>query len=284
MMQRMFGALFTLFVLLRTRTSANEACELLDEAEQEIKPACLLQVGAGKGGRVSFRPQARKIPVEIYYETQCPFCHVFLNTTLRLMWDDKKLRELIDLKLYPFGNAAYLTKEMVSRGYHFWHPQASYPLLMCQHGESECLGNSIHACAMDVLQDSAKYVPFIICMSAFEPGTGMELSSYECGKQLGIDMSNIKACVNSKRGVNLINAVGNATLASNITHVPYVTVDGKHTENDTLLMPVCDLLPEPKPEVCPELTMEAGRRRRRRKAEEAKHGGSGPCLLSLAPL
>lgn len=207
--------------------------------------------------------------VEIYYETKCPFSLDFLNTSLRQAWEDKDFRKAIDVKLYPFGNAVFYPKKNVSRGYHYFHPQTAYPLLICQHGEVECLGNRIHACTIDVVKDSSVLVPFAICVASYGLNAGVELSAYECGKEMGIDMESVKKCVDSKDTVKLMRSFGESTQTMNVTHVPWVAVNGKHTVNDTVISPVCRKLHGSLPKVCRSVEHD----------DRMKGGGSGPCLL-----
>jgi len=269
--------------------SVNEMWETQSENGQEKPRACLLQVARSKTSHAtphelsqiaeqresSHRDHTKKVLVEIFYETKCAFCEDLLNTTLREVWDDVELRKSMDVKLYPFGNAANLSKSQVSKGYHFWHPDASYPLIVCQHGEAECLGNRIHVCASDVLKDNAKLVPFVICMASYGTLAGAELTSYECGKELNISMKEIKECVDSKKGLDLIVSMAANTRVANISHVPWVLVNGKRTNNETLLSPICGAIVGTKPKVCPTDTNHTT------KGNNEKGGGSGPCLIEL---
>jgi len=258
----------------------DDAAETLVSAGEESRQACLLQLGKKKAPvernmpKKSHQRHPRKTLVEIYYESKCPFSMDFINTTLREAWHDAELRESMEIKLYPFGNAVYYNKTMVSRGYHFWHPREKFPMMICQHGEPECLGNRIQACAVDILKESSKYVPFVLCVASFGANAGAELSSYECGKRAGLDMRKVKECVHSKNGLDLMMSLGNATREINASHVPWVMVNGQHTKNDTLISPVCNLLRGPKPKACPTP------RRKGDKEPEKEHGGSGPCLFS----
>jgi len=213
--------------------------------------------------------------VDIYYETRCPFSLEFINTTLREAWEDQELWKHMDVKLHPFGNAHMIGEKMISEGFHFWHPHEDYPIIICQHDDMECLGNRLQACAIDLLEDSGKYVPFVICMSSYGLSAGLELTSFECGKKHGVDMDKIKACTDSKKGQDLVLTAGRTTVTANVSHVPWLTVNGNHTTNDTLLAPVCDLLSESKPKACKkdgEHLVEAGKK--------GGCGGSGGSLLA----
>jgi len=213
--------------------------------------------------------------VDIYYETRCPFSLEFINTTLREAWEDQELWKHIDVKLHPFGNAHMIEEKKISEGFHFWHPHGNYPIIICQHDDMECLGNRLQACAIDLLEDSSKYIPFVICMSSYGIAAGLELTSFECGKKHGVDMDKIKACTDSKKGHDLAMTAGRSTVTANVSHVPWLTVNGNHTTNDTLLAPVCDLLSEAKPKACKKddgHIVEAGKK--------GGCGGSGGSLLA----
>lgn len=217
--------------------------------------------------------------VDIYYETRCPFSLEFINTTLREAWEDQELWKHIDVKLHPFGNAHMIEEKMISEGYHFWHPHNDYPIIICQHDDMECLGNRLQACAIDLLNDSTKYIPFVICMSSYGTAAGLELTSFECGKKHGVDMDEIKACADSKRGHNLAMSAGRSTVTANVSHVPWLTVNGNHTTNDTLLAPVCDLLSESKPKAC-----KKGDRHIVEAGKKGGCGGSGGSLLARSSI
>lgn len=196
--------------------------------------------------------------VEIYYETSCPYSLMFLNETLRAAWDDENLTARMDVKLFPFGNAQSIPEENISEGYHFWHEDATYPITVCQHGETECLGNSIQACAIDELKDQQKYVPFVICMASYGYQMGVEKTSYECGQKQNVDMKSLKKCVESGRAAELIEAYGNATRKTfssfNASGVPFTVVQGNSINGDDgephLFEHVCSWLKEPRPAYC----------------------------------
>jgi interferon gamma-inducible protein 30 len=200
-------------------------------------------------------PISKVAKVEIYYETLCPYCTHLFNDSVRPIFEDKELSKRVDFHLYPFGNALVLAKENISEGYQFWHKDAIYPVFKCQHGEQECLGNMIQACAIDELKKVELYLPMTICMSSYDTAFGIEKTSYECGQQLGIDMKRIKQCANSRTGSELLSEYGDASTSENLnrTYVPWVVVNGVHEEDadgGELLKPLCAVLEDPKPEMC----------------------------------
>lgn len=214
------------------------------------------------------------INVDVFYESRCPFSLAFLNTTLRNTWDDVALRQRMNLRLHPFGNGHIVPEEQISVGYHYWRPGAQYPLITCQHGQSECLGNLIQACAMEILDDADQKVQFVMCMAHYGTRAGVELSSYNCAQKLGIELAPIKACTKSSRGHALMLQIGKLTQDTGVKHVPWVMVNGQHTLNDTLTEPICRLANHPKSEACILAS-------RTHKHVKKKHcGGSGGSLLS----
>lgn len=221
----------------------------------------------------------KRTKVDVFYETRCPYSLDFLNTTLREAWEDKEIWNQVDVKLHPFGNAHLYDEKAISEGYHFWHPHAEYPLIVCQHDEIECLGNRIQACVIDLFQDnSSKYVPFVICMASYGLHAGIELSSYNCGQKLGVDMNLVQECTDSGRGHELVLSAGRATMTANVSHAPWLAVNGIHTKNDTLLTPVCDSISGTKPAACRSLHTKGNHSHESGKKGDC--GGSGGSLIA----
>jgi len=192
----------------------------------------------------------------------------FLNKSLKPIWANEEVQQRVSVQLHPFGNARLLESKDVSEGYHYWHPDARYPVVICQHDEEECLGNRIQACAIADL-DSKQHVAFVVCMAS--TFASPERSSYECGERLSINMTAIKACVESDRGHNLFVEHGKRSLAPalNRSYVPFVLVDGQHSkraESGDLLGSTCEVMTEPRPAAC----------------SRASLGTSGVCSILLA--
>eukprot|EP00413_Alexandrium_margalefii_P021580 CAMPEP_0204563596 /NCGR_PEP_ID=MMETSP0661-20131031/34400_1 /ASSEMBLY_ACC=CAM_ASM_000606 /TAXON_ID=109239 /ORGANISM="Alexandrium margalefi, Strain AMGDE01CS-322" /LENGTH=266 /DNA_ID=CAMNT_0051571165 /DNA_START=161 /DNA_END=961 /DNA_ORIENTATION=- len=196
-----------------------------------------------------------KVSMEIYYESLCPQSLRLLNGTLREVWAKKDMQSRVSFKFIPFGNAQEMPASQISDGYKYWHPNARFPLVLCQHGETECLGNRIHACAMDILKTPDKYVPFLICMASYGPRVSVELSSFECANAQGVSMKEIKSCATSDRGHKLHVANGALSTKPSLkrSYVPWVLINGKHdktAEGPNLLAQLCGALADPKPGSC----------------------------------
>jgi len=199
-------------------------------------------------------PDTNVANIEIYYEAMCPFCHSLLNESVRQIWEDKEMLARVNLTFYPFGNAQLLPQDMVSEGYQFWHEDQRFPMPLCQHGPSECLGNMIQTCAMETLQVQERYIPYLLCLSSYPSQYGVELTSYACGTKLGVNMSLIKECTQSSRGHQLMLSYGSISLRPELgrKYVPWVVINGKHHEDadhGDIVGVLCDEL-SPRPSSC----------------------------------
>lgn len=198
--------------------------------------------------------RSEKVVVEIYYESLCPDSLELLTGSFLKAWRAKELREHMDVRLYPFGNADMHSEEDVDKEFKVKHPDANYPLIDCQHGEEECLGNMIQACAVKKLQ-MIKSVNFILCMAAQGAHADIKTSSSDCAGKLGVDMNGITDCVGSEEGHQLMAHLGRKSLDPQLqrTYVPFVLLNGKHEkaadEND-FLRPFCHALGAQQPSMC----------------------------------
>mmetsp|Transcript_104398 Transcript_104398/g.294305 ORF Transcript_104398/g.294305 Transcript_104398/m.294305 type:complete len:338 (-) Transcript_104398:69-1082(-) len=217
--------------------------------------------GSGGGGSNDDAPTANlptgldKVHMEIHYEVLCPYCIQFFSGNFITIWNDTQFRNRLDIKLYPFGNGVVIPEKQVSEGYHFFHPTATYPLFQCQHGEAECIGNMIQACAMD-LEPFEQSVQLVICMASYGTSMGPELTSYECGTKMGFNMSAIRDCVYSDHGAKLMTAIAEKAMDPylNRTGVPWLTVEGMHLSEaeggDGVVQSICGMLASPLPASC----------------------------------
>lgn len=211
--------------------------------------------------------KSKKVQIDMYYESMCPYCRRFFSTALKPMLEDKELMERIDLYLYPFGNAKLVPMENVSKDYKFWHPadivQGYEHLVSCQHGKDECFGNKIQACALK-LNERAKANSFITCMESSNYGS-LELSSYMCQSNHTIDLDQIRKCVHSKDGYTALTEIGLHTQnlskpAGPHEYVPWVVINGHHDKeaeldgdegySGFLFRQVCAQLTSPQPKSC----------------------------------
>jgi hypothetical protein len=230
---------------------------------------------------IALKLRHAKPVVDIFYESQCPYSLDLLNTTVRDAWKDQELWQALDVKFHPFGNAQMIPESNLSKGYHFWHPDAKYPVVMCQHHEMECLGNVIHNCVIDLYPEE-KYVPFIVCMASVGLNAGVELLSYQCGSGLGLDMDLVKNCTDVGKGHDMVITEGELTRSTKITGVPWVLVNGEHVnESEEILQPVCDAIAGSKPSACDEVlgsNTTGNSNDGKKKKKGCEKGGSGSLL------
>jgi interferon gamma-inducible protein 30 len=148
----------------------------------------------------------------------------------------------MSVHLVPFGNAQYYAD-----GDTWW--------FTCQHGVEECDGNKMLACALTYYNDTDLTVPFIGCVEAAdEPQNAGE----NCSRQIGLDWDVIGSCFYSEESSQLLYEFGLETEALNPPHtyVPWIVVDGVHTEilnnaaEEHLLALVCALYQGDKPTGC----------------------------------
>ncbi|XP_048353676.1 gamma-interferon-inducible lysosomal thiol reductase isoform X1 [Sphaerodactylus townsendi] len=172
----------------------------------------------------------------------CPACRDFLSTQLFPTWI--MLRDIMNVTLVPFGNA----KETKTAGK--WK-------FDCQHGQEECLGNTMEACLIHLLQDVILYFPVIFCM---ESGSDVVGNLPLCLKIYApeVSLANVTACVHGDLGNQLMHRNALLTMALKPPHqyVPWIVINGKHTEAlqslamDALFRLVCNLYKGELPSAC----------------------------------
>ncbi|KAJ8719538.1 hypothetical protein PYW08_011713 [Mythimna loreyi] len=151
----------------------------------------------------------QKILVTVYYESQCPDSKEFiieqLQPTINL------LHKYLLLKLVPFGKASSINK-----GYNGFE---------CQHGPTECTGNIVQSCALDLMQgrNDMEKVSYVACEMQTEAGTRGDLA---CVMRAGIQVGEIEQCVNSEKGIMLQLEDEYLTNLVRPQFVPTITIGG----------------------------------------------------------
>ncbi|XP_063370682.1 gamma-interferon-inducible lysosomal thiol reductase-like [Cydia amplana] len=176
-----------------------------------------------------------KVDLKLYYESLCPYCVTFHIERLDPVF--KEIGSYIDLKLYPYGNAK--RQEVDGK-----------TVIVCQHGEKECYGNKLHACAIDELKDIRVAEPYISCMMN---GTGggdgsTDKDATKCGDLMKIDSMPIMVCAKGKKGEELLEYYGKETdkMADKIDGVPFVFINGEEFDlHDDLKKTICEALKNP---------------------------------------
>eukprot|EP00747_Dinoflagellata_sp_TGD_P211433 gnl/TRDRNA2_/TRDRNA2_84673_c0_seq2.p1 gnl/TRDRNA2_/TRDRNA2_84673_c0~~gnl/TRDRNA2_/TRDRNA2_84673_c0_seq2.p1 ORF type:complete len:894 (-),score=196.82 gnl/TRDRNA2_/TRDRNA2_84673_c0_seq2:41-2722(-) len=186
-----------------------------------------------------------RLHFEVFYETKCPYSQQIIQDIDRLM---NSMGEYLNFSLYPFGNAQAIKMDKVSDGYKYWHPEVNNSnyshVFMCQHGEMECLGNMIHACALDILNSSAESISFFACM-ARNSAVSIEKASLDCAQELSIDLVPIRDCAYSADGNHKMAKIADKTESAWIQYTPWVSMNTAHAvsaENGYIQRIVCTAL------------------------------------------
>ncbi|KAM4574157.1 gamma-interferon-inducible lysosomal thiol reductase isoform 2-T2 [Fundulus diaphanus] len=197
----------------------------------EIAVECKVQKQCMELSAIKPNQTVPRVALTLYYESLCPDCRYFITQQLFPTWT--MLQDILSLTLVPYGNA----KEILS---------ANGPF-SCQHGEPECRGNMIEACIIHLTGTSLAF-QVIYCM---ESATNV-LNAAEPCLQLyapSVSWATVDDCVTGRLGYELMHDYAVMTRALNPahTHVPWVTFDGEHTEENearamsSLFNLVCEL-------------------------------------------
>ncbi|XP_029931307.1 gamma-interferon-inducible lysosomal thiol reductase-like [Myripristis murdjan] len=212
----------------------SQWCSSLDSAAQcGVLKQCL------ERDFIRSRQTAEPVEVALYYESLCPGCRLFLVEMLFPSWI--LASGIMSVALVPYGNAE---EKVVGHKY----------VYQCQHGEQECLGNTIEACVMNMTGPAA--FPIIFCM---ESAADVIKAAESCvGVYSNVSWSSIMSCVKGDLGMQLMhqNALMTAALKPPHEYVPWVTINGEHTDDlqkqamSNLLGLVCNKYKGTKPDTC----------------------------------
>ncbi|KAI2795983.1 hypothetical protein RDWZM_004640 [Blomia tropicalis] len=160
----------------------------------------------------------QKPKMELYYETLCPYCNEFVVNQLVPTY--KKLVNYVNFEVIPFGNVK------VTIG------PDGIPLFKCQHGAAECFGNRVQACAIDINQNLTLSLDYIYCMYNDPDWKNTYDTWKRCATKLSMDWKTVEICNEGKRGFELIkiNWKRTTNLIPPKEYVPWIVIDGKHTE------------------------------------------------------
>jgi interferon gamma-inducible protein 30 len=173
--------------------------------------------------------QGEKVLIELFYEAECPYCTRFMGNQLLNLIQVPGIFEITQFQLYPFGNGKiYRNGRDVS--------------FTCQHGESECQGNIIATCAID-LYPQIQSIPFAICLDT--PSKNWRSIGQRCAEAFDLDWNAIEQCTNSETGHRAQYYTALATKAAGVKSVPTLYVDGIEEDDfnfkirDNLLEYIC---------------------------------------------
>merc|ERR1712218_223753 len=154
-----------------------------------------------------------------------------------------QLSDIMDFKLYPFGNAKESKK-------------GDEYVFTCQHGPAECVGNLIFACAMHYHNTTAEWFPFVECVEGSR--SNPSVAAPGCATKAGFDdyTSNIEPCSSGKEGNALMHIIAQDTINLSPAHqwTPWIVLNGKPLSekqlDQHLTSLVCDAYTGTKPPAC----------------------------------
>ncbi|KNA08335.1 hypothetical protein SOVF_163510 [Spinacia oleracea] len=191
---------------------------------------------------------AGKVQLDFYYESLCPYCAKFIINELPIIFQNG-LIDIVDLRLFPWGNARLTSNNSFT----------------CQHGPTECLFNSIEACAIDTWPNLDKHFPFISCVEN-QVSEGNYTQWKTCFKELGLNPKAVTSCYKGEYGKKLQLKYGALTAALEPPHqyVPWVVVDGEPLLEDyeNFVSYICKAYQGTPPSACKKESFESVSRKR----------------------
>lgn len=216
-----------------------------------------------------------KVRVDVYGMAGCPFTRDFFEGPLSEAMENAG--DLIDLRLYAFGNCYYPTKQCggTAHGMDFVNSNPGYNRsarecwdqlcgaaaaipaedcfsgpVICQHGFADSMVTTAWACAKENAGGSGtKLMPFVRCSALQFLSVTTETSFRKlitaCAEISGLDGDDVVACASGARGKQLFQAEGRATIPHPTT--PHALVAGKQLQDtrcdtcaDGIMYKVCE--------------------------------------------
>ncbi|XP_071851125.1 gamma-interferon-inducible lysosomal thiol reductase-like isoform X2 [Apostichopus japonicus] len=184
---------------------------------------------------------APPVNVTVYIESLCPDCRNFIKKMLYPTWKTLENTGIMNLQLVPYGNAE---ETAVGDKWNF----------TCQHGAMECWGNLLETCTLHF----EKFPTAFDIIHCAEVAT-FPIDAYsKCVTKFGADFDQINECAKGDLGNQLEHemALQTAALVPPHKYVPWVTVNGDHTEDmekkaeADLLSLVCSTYQGTQPKEC----------------------------------
>jgi len=154
----------------------------------------------------------------------------------------------VDLQLIPYG------KSTQSKG-----DDGSW-VFQCHHGERECYGNKVHACALKLMASKNERLSYLNCLlKSMLEDRKIVFPAEKCADEHKIaEKSQIIQCANSTMADDLLAEMGNKTqmLQPPLKSVPTVVFNNKYDENDfksaqtNFKGVLCKYISSPKPAEC----------------------------------
>ncbi|KAH9601975.1 hypothetical protein KSS87_000348 [Heliosperma pusillum] len=207
----------------------------------------LLEIQTCLAGYQAEYNSGKKVAVDLYYESLCPYCANFIANLLPPY--SKMVLLTSSISTFILGETPKLYQATL-----FLARSAS-------HGPSECLLNEIDACALHVWPRLSEHFPFIYCVESLV--YKHKYSEWEtCFQTLALDPKPVMGCYSSGKGKELVLKYGAETNALDPPkrYVPWVVVDGQplYEEYDEFMSYVCKAYKGTPPSACSELSHSLG--------------------------
>jgi len=154
--------------------------------------------------------QDKPLKLDIYYETNCPYCQGFITKEVVPLWADPAWRALVQFHWVAFGMGSMAGSTVT-----------------CQHGPDECVGNRVQDCAKQHFGgDTDATTDFILCMEknvANGMSSAFTTSFNECAPP-GVAAQFMACARDDARSLPLVQANNQETQAAKITQVPWVSL------------------------------------------------------------
>jgi hypothetical protein len=191
---------------------------------------------------------------------------VVVNGAMKETFAAEGVPAIMNFTFFPWGNAYYNTSQCGTnyfdkqRGMYCWLKECGGQKppadcfkgkKWCQHGDGECLADTIEGCAIKHYPDPSQYMDFAVC---FEGVHQSKASAAEgCATAAKMDYSVINTCVTGSEAddVDAFNARATARYGTSRLGTPWVVVNGKALNDPTtLLKTVCREYTGTKPAGC----------------------------------
>ncbi|EDW67368.1 GILT-like protein 3 [Drosophila virilis] len=153
-------------------------------------------------------PTIPRLPLAIHYEALCPDSMYFIRRRLYDALLDNDWWSRTELKLYPFGKAAFYN-----------NTEMGELQVFCQHGDEECELNALHVCVLEHLELRQAFDLIYCMLRTF--GNSID----GCANHLRLNVTAAKQCKHSRKTPDILLPYGKETLALELSFVPSIVID-----------------------------------------------------------
>ncbi|XP_044763673.1 GILT-like protein 1 [Coccinella septempunctata] len=201
--------------------------------------------------------EEHRISVAVYYEALCPDSIKFFTKQLYPTLIDPNLGHYINLTLVPYGKSTTTDD----------NGQIKFD---CHHGEGECRGNKLQACALKHIEDGKNSeglgfnkmtAAFINCLmgTVERKANDTKYPTESCAQMSNVTIvPALEKCQGDAEGSSLLKELGEITnkLNPKLTSVPTIVFNNEQKEeesklaNDNFVKALCKHIQGTKPMVC----------------------------------